>query len=709
MKTEQNTLLTGLNPAQMEAVQHVEGPLLILAGAGSGKTRVLTHRIAYLIEECGLDPYHVLAITFTNKAAQELRTRIQSLIGEKIDKMQASTFHSACAQILRRDAHHLGFKSNFAIYDQDDSRRLVQACVRQLNLDVKKFTPRSIKAKISFLKNELIDADACASQACSAADDVTAEVYRLYGQKLMDNNAMDFDDLLVNTVHLLRLFKDVREKYRDRFQYILIDEYQDTNKVQYEMVKILADKYRNICVVGDDDQSIYKFRGADVRNILEFENDYADAKVIKLEQNYRSTRTILDVANNIIKQNVSRKPKTLWTENDIGDRAVLYRANNEHDEAYFLTGTIKVHIDSGNHNYRDMAVFYRTNAQSRVLEDVFVREGVPYKIVGGIRFYERSEIKDILAYLRVLVNPLDVISLKRIINRPKRGIGDTTIARIERFAAINKLSFWDALSRANEVSSLSPAAVRKLEMFMELMSGFAKDATEMPLDTLVETILEKTGFLPGLKAEDSIEAIGRIENLHEFVAAIREFIGYYPESQIGEFLEAISLITDIDKYDEADNAVTLMTLHNAKGLEFPVVFMVGMEEGVFPHYRSLGDANEGEEERRLCYVGATRAKKLLYLTHAVCRDLYGTTNYNTISQFVADIPKVLVDEINPDVSGFLEPDEDYLDFTVGDAVRHSKFGDGKVKTIPGPGEIIVAFRHGGEKKLLLAYAKLIRL
>lgn len=706
MENQQDSILTELNPVQKEAVESINGPLLVLAGAGSGKTRVLTHRIAYLVKHCGIDPYHVLAITFTNKAAGEMRARIQNLIGPMVDKMWAATFHSACAQILRRDAHHLGYKNNFAIYDEDDSRRLIQACMRDMNLDTKKFLPRGIKKRISACKNELIDIDAFASQAVNINDEIVGDVFRVYQQKLLDNNAMDFDDLLVNTVHLLALFKDVRERYQDRFQFIFIDEYQDTNHAQYELVKLLSEKYRNICVVGDDDQSIYKFRGADIRNILEFESDYPETKVIKLEQNYRSTKTILDIANNVIKHNFSRKPKALWTENNLGERAGLYQADNEHDEAYFLCKEIGKLKDSGEYNYRDITIFYRTNAQSRVFEDVLMREGLPYKIVGGIRFYERAEIKDILAYLRIMANQLDSISIKRVINKPRRGIGDTSIGKVERFAALNRMSFWDALANCGEIKDLSTSTGKKIADFVKMIEGLKLIAQDIPIDELVKALLDRSGYMTELRNENTIESLGRIENLQEFITAVQEFLSRYPDSGLPEFLEVVSLISDIDNYDESDDAITLMTLHNAKGLEFPVVFMVGMEDGVFPHYRSLGDDGQLEEERRLCYVGMTRARRLLYLTYAVCRDLYGVTNYNAVSKFINEIPREYFDEIYPDAAAVYHPEEQYLEFLVGDEVAHAKFGVGRIAAIPAPGEVIVAFKRGGEKKLLLAYARL---
>lgn len=649
-------LLTDLNPPQQKAVTATEGPLLILAGAGSGKTRALTYRVAHLIKEKKVNPRSILAITFTNKAADEMRERIEALISKDTSQgMWISTFHSACVKILRSTIEKLGYKRNFVIYDDDDQETLINHCLKDLNLDPKRYSPKSVAATISNAKNELIDPDTFAGQAQTYFERIVSEVYHLYQERLFKNNALDFDDLIMVTVNIFELYPDILESYQDRFRYILIDEYQDTNHAQFRLVSLLASKHRNLCVVGDDDQSIYQFRGANIRNILEFEQDYPDAKVIKLEQNYRSTQAILDAANEVIKNNRGRKPKTLWTANDTGQGPIWYQAEDEHDEASYVATQIELlcrrstRAGKSNKAYKDFAVFYRTNAQSRVFEEVFLSYKLPYKIVGGVKFYERMEIKDILAYLRVLQNPAEGVSLKRIINVPKRGIGKTTADRIDAFCVQNNLSFYEALTKVGEVPSLSESAQEKVKEFLGLIGIFSKGKNKK-LHELVEEILDKTGYLQLLKQEGTIEAQSRIENIEEFVAACREFEmesaeGAMPASRHGleEFLERVALITDIDTYEEEENAVTLMTLHNAKGLEFPVVFMVGMEEGLFPHIRSMTNQAELEEERRLCYVGLTRAQEALYLTSAWSRSLYGGSNYTTHSRFLREIPPELLE------------------------------------------------------------------
>lgn len=649
-------MLADLNPPQQEAVTTTEGPLLILAGAGSGKTRALTYRVAYLIKEKKVNPRSILAITFTNKAADEMRERIEALIGKDTAKgMWISTFHSACVKILRNTIEKLGYKRNFVIYDDDDQETLTNHCLKDLNLDPKRYSPKAVAAAISNAKNELIDPDSFASQAQTYFERIVSEVYHLYQDRLFKNNALDFDDLIMVTVNILELYPDILESYQDRFRYILVDEYQDTNHAQFRLVSLLASKHRNLCVVGDDDQSIYQFRGANIRNILEFEQDYSDAKVIKLEQNYRSTQAILGAANEVIKNNRGRKPKTLWTANDTGQGPIWYQAEDEHDEASYVATQIELlcrrpaAAGRNSKTYKDFAVFYRTNAQSRVFEEVFLSYKLPYKIVGGVKFYERMEIKDILAYLRVIQNPGEGISLKRIINVPKRGIGKTTVDRIDAFSSQNNLSFYEALTKVDKVPALSESAREKVKEFLSLIGVFFKEKNKK-LHELVEEILDKTGYLQLLKKEGTIEAQSRIENIEEFVAACREFEaesekGAMPAGRQGleEFLERVALITDIDTYEEEENAVTLMTLHNAKGLEFPVVFMVGMEEGLFPHIRSMTNAEELEEERRLCYVGLTRAQEALYLTSAWSRSLYGGANYTTHSRFLREIPPELLE------------------------------------------------------------------
>ncbi len=707
--TEMRFLLD-LNPVQRDAVTYTEGPLLVLAGAGSGKTRVLTYRIAYLVRELGVSPYQILAITFTNKAADEMKQRIYSLVGGITAGMWVMTFHSACAQILRKEIHHLsapqgrpGYKRNFAIYDGDDSLRLIKLCLKDLNIDSKKYPPQAIRAGIEAAKNELIDADSFASRASTFIERVITDIYRLYQERLYQSNALDFGDLIMVCVDIFRLFPEVLKKYQERFQYILVDEYQDTNHAQYLWVNLLASNYRNLCVVGDDDQSIYMFRGADIRNILEFESSYPEARVIKLEQNYRSTQIILEAANYVVSHNMGRKPKTLWTSNARGEAITTYQAENEHDESSFVASEIKRVKELEDRSYNDFAIFYRTNAQSRVVEEVFVRLGIPYVIIGGLRFYERQEIKDILAYLRVISNPEDAVSLKRIINKPRREIGEVTVGQIDSFAQKEKITFFEALNRVEEIELLQPRAKKAVSAFLEIIKLFKDSLEDVSLVALTGKILEDTGYLAQLEAEHSIEAMGRMENLQEFVGVVKEFEESFSEKGLDDFLEGISLITDIDTYKEGEDAVTLMTLHNAKGLEFPVVFIVGMEDGVFPHNRSLGNPEQLEEERRLCYVGVTRAKERLYLTHAWSRDLYGATNYNMASRFLREIP----DELTQAVEQY-EPvtKSETPTFEVGDEVWHGKWGPGKVVEVKGSDEVTVIFATEGKKKLLLGYAPL---
>lgn len=699
-------LLEDLNQVQRDAVTHTEGPLLILAGAGSGKTRVLTYRIAYLLKEKGVHPQSILAITFTNKAAGEMKERVEQLIGPVASTMWVMTFHSACARILRQEIHRLGYKKAFVIYDADDQRRLVSACLKDLNHDIKRYSPSAIANLISTAKNELVDAETFSSRAQTYFDTIAAEVYRLYQQRLFQSNALDFDDLIMLTVNLFELFPNVLENYQNRFQYILVDEYQDTNHSQYKLISLLAGQHHNLCVVGDDDQSIYQFRGADIRNILDFESDLAEARVIKLEQNYRSTQTILEAANSVIQNNRGRKGKTLWTSNVRGDAVSHYRAENEHDEAVFVASTIEQLSKAEDRRYHDFAIFYRTNAQSRVFEDVFLRYGLPYKIVGGLRFYERQEIKDLLAYLRAVLSPDDTISLKRIINNPRRRIGKSTIEHIERFALQNNFSFYQALVDVENNPYLDDRARSDVRKFLELMDDLRGSKETLDLTLFVQELLDKSGYLSYLESERTVEAQGRLENLKEFISVTREFQTNYPGSGLEEFLEQVSLITDIDTYDERDESITLMTLHNAKGLEFPVVFIVGMEEGVFPHSRSMTSVSELEEERRLCYVGLTRAKERIYLTNAWSRSLWGGTNYNMESRFLKEIPDDLFAQATVDESQTRPPVQADLDFAVGDEVVHKKFGRGKITTIKDSNQVTVLFHGEGEKILLLDYAPL---
>jgi DNA helicase-2/ATP-dependent DNA helicase PcrA len=732
------SLLDGLNPVQREAVVHTDGPLLVIAGAGSGKTRVLTHRIAHLIQDEGVSPFEILAITFTNKAAQEMKHRVGALIGPVADKMWVSTFHSACVRILRRDASRLGYPSSFTIYDQADAVRLTGYVLRDLNIDTKRFPPRSVHAAISAAKNDHIGVDAYAERAQVTFERRIADVYREYQARLVKAGAMDFDDLLSVAVTLFQQFPEVLEHYRRRFRYVLVDEYQDTNAVQNELVLLLAGAHRNVCVVGDSDQSIYQFRGADISNILEFEQAFPEATVILLEQNYRSTQTILDAANAVIANNLGRKPKELWTDEGGGDAIVRFHADDETDEAQWAAQQMsKLHDDA--YRWGDMAVFYRTNAQSRVLEDSLMRAGIPYKVIGGTRFYDRREVKDALAYVRAVVNPADEISVKRVLNTPKRGVGDSTVARLDAWAASHGLPFTEALREADD-AGVSGRAVKGIETFLALVDGVADLVEEGP-GPLLQALLERSGYVAELQAEHSVEAEGRLENLAELIGAASEL------NAVDEFLEQVSLVSDTDEIDADDSSVMLMTLHSAKGLEFPVVFIIGMEDGVFPHLRTLGEPNQLEEERRLAYVGITRARERLHVSHAWRRMLYGTTQYNPPSRFLDEIPAPLVDQIerrrrssrrsatNGDddrswgaggisssrdriVESALRPDRpapsgaDTLGLRVGDDVRHSKWGEGVVLDLEGNGdkaEAVVRFPTVGEKRLLLAWAPIEKL
>jgi DNA helicase-2/ATP-dependent DNA helicase PcrA len=697
-------MLTKLNPTQHNAVTHTEGPLLVIAGAGSGKTRVLTYRIAHLIREHNVDPANILAITFTNKAAKEMKERIAALVGRVSGAMWISTFHSCCVRILRQNGDRLGYNKNFAIYDDNDTTRLITYCMRDLNIDTKRYPANKISYAISNAKNELIDAETFGARALTHVERIVADVYKLYQDRLYQSNAMDFDDLIMVTVNLLKLFPSVLEAYQDRFKYILIDEYQDTNFAQYELVRTLAGKHRNLCVVGDEDQSIYKFRGADIRNILEFEADYPDCSVIKLEQNYRSTKNILNAANQVMQNNRTRKPKALWTENEHGDPIVRYQGENEHEEATFVVNEIEQLVKRGAY-YKDCAVFYRTNAQSRVVEEMFLRYGVPYRIVGGLKFYDRAEIKDVLAYLRVLSNPHDAVSFKRIINVPRRGLGDTSIAKIDAFALQNNISFYDAVTRMDEIHSLSSAAVKNLKKFMAMMDELQSLKEKETVDCLTRAMLEMTGYLAGYEAEGTTDASNRAENVKEFLGVAKEFVDTRDEPTLDEFLEEISLVSDIDNYDNDQDSVTLMTVHNAKGLEFNNVFIVGLEEGVFPHARSLTDPSEVEEERRLFYVGVTRAMQKLHLCNAWSRNLWGGTNYNSPSRFLSEIPSELLENAEQiDAQGKLP--SQIGEFSAGDQVYHEKFGNGRVISVKSADQLSVYFAGEGEKTLLLKFAPL---
>ena len=721
-------LFADLNPTQREAVAATEGPVLVVAGAGSGKTRVLTYRIAHLIRDLRVPSQAILAITFTNKAADEMKDRVGALIGGAVKSMWVSTFHSACVRILRREAARFGYRSGFSIYDQSDSLRLITQCVKDLDLDTKRFPPKNIQAAISNAKNELIDYESFARTDEGFYHEQVADVYRLYQQRLLEASAMDFDDLLMVTVELFGAFPDVLEQYQQRFRYIHVDEYQDTNKAQYMLVRQLAGAHRNLCVVGDSDQSIYRWRGADVRNILDFEKDYPDARVIVLEQNYRSTSTILDAANSVIANNPRRQPKHLWSDRGAGEPIIRFEAEDEHDEAGFVADQVDALIDRG-FSPSDVAVFYRTNAQSRVVEDVFLRRGLPYAVVGNVKFYERREIRDAMSYLRSIVNPADQVAVKRVINSPKRGIGDTTIGHVDRFSQRHGITFYEALEQVDEIEQLNSGAVRNIKEFLGVMGMLTERAAGGGVAAAIKAVVEETGYAAALEAERTVEALGRLENLRELQSVATEFESGNEGSVIGTeafdeldnlrrleiFLEQTALVSDIDEFDAGAGAVTLMTLHTAKGLEFPVVFVVGLEDGIFPHMRSLGEPAEMEEERRLAYVGITRAQDRLYLTSAWHRTLWGATNYNPPSRFLKEIPAELLatapkrnlSKSSPTPSHTVSSSE----ISAGDRVKHDKWGLGTVREVIGTGEraeAVVSFDEIGRKRLLLGWAPLIK-
>jgi DNA helicase-2/ATP-dependent DNA helicase PcrA len=722
------SLTDGLNPAQQEAVRHTEGPLLVVAGAGSGKTRVLTHRIAYLIRELGVAPGAILAITFTNKAAAEMKRRVERLVGAASRAMWVSTFHSACVRILRREIHRFGYRSSFSIYDGADSQRLISQCVAELDLDSKKFPPRAIRGAISAAKNELVDFETYATKAEGFYENKIAEVYKLYQQRLQEASAADFDDLLVLTVQLFQVFPEVLEEYQNRFQYLHVDEYQDTNQAQYELVTMLAAKHTNICVVGDEAQSIYAFRGADLRNIMNFEKDYPEAKVVVLDQNYRSTETILDAANAVIANNRSQRPKHLWTDLGVGSAIQVYKADDEHDEAEYIADRVRF-LQTKGVNLRDMAVFYRTNAQSRVMESVFLRHSIPYKVVGGQKFYDRREIKDAVAYLRAVVNPDDQVALKRIINVPKRSIGMTSVAHIDRFADSNRITFFEALKRAGENSRLTSRAQRNIAEFLVVLEVVTEGATTGGPGPAMQAVLEATGMIAEIEADGTIEALGRVENLRELLVGVDEFLELRRNQpidevdwddlngieQLNEYLATVSLVSELDALDDS-GYFTLMTIHNAKGLEYPVVFLAGLEEGVFPHMRSLGEPDQLEEERRLAYVGITRAQDQLYLTLATKRSLWGGANYNSPSRFLKEIPRSLMEEHKVQRGSVKPlsraPSGSKLDpgsVAKGDRVEHDTYGIGVIRELSGSGErteALVRFESSGDRRLLLAWAPL---
>lgn len=734
-----------LNEPQREAVLHVDGPLLILAGAGSGKTRVLTHRIAYLIEELGVNPWNILAITFTNKAAGEMRQRVDDLVGFGSESIWVSTFHSMCVRILRRFIDRLGYDSSFTIYDTDDQKTLMKAVCKKIDIDTKHFKERMLLSVISSAKNEMILPEEFELNAGGDfAQLKIAKVYREYEAQLKANNALDFDDLLVKTVQLLQTQPDVCENYQERFRYIMVDEYQDTNTVQFKLVSLLAGKYRNLCVVGDDDQSIYKFRGANIRNILDFEKEYPDAKVIKLEQNYRSTENILNAANGVISNNRGRKDKTLWTANGEGEKIGLRQFDTAYDEAEFIAEDIKREVQSGA-SYNDSAVLYRTNAQSRLLEEKFIAMNIPYKIVGGINFYARREIKDILAYLKTVDNGQDDLSVRRIINVPKRGIGLTTINRIQEAADARGISFYEALLAPEMIPGVGRSA-SKLDSFAALIEYFKGQAEKESLTDLLNEILDMTGYAQNLEADDEIDAESRLQNIEELLnkaAAYEEECADRDEkATLSGFLEEVALVADIDSLEEDQDYVVLMTLHSAKGLEFPHVYLAGMEDGLFPSYMTItgDDPEELEEERRLCYVGITRAEQKLTLTCARKRMVRGETQYNSLSRFVREIPQEVLDtgsnlfsngksvsadssQRRPYVSKkpfsaltkgsqLTAQRGDSLAYGVGDRVRHVKFGEGTVLDIKEGGrdfEVTVEFDTAGVRKMFAMFAKLLKI
>ncbi|MDQ0822607.1 DNA helicase-2/ATP-dependent DNA helicase PcrA [Arthrobacter sp. V4I6] len=774
-------LLVGLNPQQEEAVKHAGGALLIVAGAGSGKTRVLSNRIAYLIATRRAHHGEILAITFTNKAAAEMRERVEALVGGRAKTMWISTFHSSCVRILRREAKNVGLNSNFSIYDSADSLRLITLVAKNLDIDPKRFAPKAIRHKISALKNELIDADSYSSSANynDPFERAVAEVFEGYTQRLRQANAMDFDDLIAETVYMFRAFPALADSYRRRFRHVLVDEYQDTNHAQYALVREIVGEgpgAAELTVVGDSDQSIYAFRGADIRNIVEFEKDYPDARTIKLEQNYRSTQTILSAANSVISRNPNRPEKRLWTAEGDGEKIVGYVGENEHDEAQFIAKEIDRLQDEGELRPGDVAIFYRTNAQSRSIEDVLVRVGLPYKVVGGTRFYERKEIKDALAYLRVLVNPDDDVNLRRILNEPKRGIGDRAEGAVASLAQRDRISFMAAARRADKAPGMATRSVNAVQGFIKLLDDLAEVATGSGAAAALEAVLEQTGYLATLRSSTDPQDESRVENLAELVAVVREYERDNPEGSLGAFLEGVSLVADADQIPDAPagtadelaaavaeakrlGVVTLMTLHTAKGLEFPVVFLTGMEHGLFPHQRSATDPKELAEERRLAYVGLTRARKRLYLTRSEVRSMWGQSQYNPASQFIEEIPAELVEwkregssrqsggwgsgaavgssryggsfwgagtargaEASPS-AGFnadvpaaiaknrVQPQKEVVAVSVGDKVNHTSFGNGTVLAVEGAGDKTVAKVKFdvGEKRLLLRYAPLTKI
>lgn len=728
------SLLNDLNPAQKKAVLETEGPLLVFAGAGSGKTRVLTYRIAYLIREKGVSPSHILAVTFTNKAAEEMRERVEHLLGRSARGIWISTFHSACARILRRHIEHLGFQRNFVIYDEEDQQRHLKNVMKELGLDFKMFHPKAIQSAIDQLKNEGIPPDEFQPSYYNIFQKRLAQVYRRYQEDLKRNNGVDFGDLLLLTTLLFKKFPEILQFYQNLWDYVMVDEFQDTNLIQYQLIRELVKAHENICVVGDDDQSIYRWRGAEVGNILNFEKDFPGTKVITLEQNYRSTKNILFAANSLVQRNRFRKEKVLWTENPEGERITFFVAKDEKEEADFVIRKIKEYLSS-NHSdqpYREVAVFYRINAQSRALEEAFVKHHIPYTIVGGLKFYERREIKDILAYLKWISNPSDSLSLKRIVNVPPRGIGEKTLEKIEYYSREKDLSLYEGMKASLKEDWPPPLAKERILTFLQLIEGFRKEAQSVPLSKLTMTILTQTGYLNRLKEEGTEEALSRVENIEELLAVMEEFEKGEEGGRLEDFLEKVSLMTEVDFYENKENRVSLMTLHCAKGLEFPVVFMVGMEEGLLPHYRRGEEIEDLEEERRLCYVGITRTKMKLYLSRAERRSTFGVGRANLPSRFLDELPFELIEfegapeeeekervwvwteseesmEGIPTGEGLSWHPDGFYPLKMGMRVRHPKFGEGLVRSVEGMDEeqkATIVFQSVGPKRLKVRYANL---
>ena len=724
-------LLANLNERQIEAVKTTEGPLLVLAGAGSGKTTVLVNRIAYIIDKNRVSPYNILAITFTNKAANEMKERINAILGNMSGGMWIGTFHSICVKILRANIDLIGYGRDFVIYDSADSRTLMKECIKEMGLDEKNFPVRNVLSIISSAKNDMMEAAAFEKHyASDYRMSIIAELYKKYQSRMKTANAVDFDDIILLTVKILSQNTDVAMKYQARFEYILVDEYQDTNNSQYMLVKLLSEGYSNLCVVGDDDQSIYKFRGANVGNILSFTDDYPDAKVIRLEQNYRSTQNILNAANAVIANNSERMGKDLWTDNGEGDKIYTYTGMNEYDEGRFIAREIKKHYDKTG-KFSDCAILYRMNAQSRVIEEMLMRGGIPYRVLAGLRFYDRKEIKDIIAYLRLIHNPSDDLSLKRIINEPKRKIGATTVDKAQRIADDNNCSIFEIISSPRDYSELNSAAA-KLEAFAKMINNLIELKSNLPISEFVERVMKDTGYIASLEAENSIEARTRIDNLGEFMSVVREFESNPDyDGTLAEFLEGISLVSDIDAYDEDLDAVVMMTIHSAKGLEFPVVFLAGFEEGLFPGMRAAGDTESIEEERRLCYVAITRAKERLYITKTTSRTIFGKTAPSIPSQFFGEIPSEYTEEAGSFRAGLAksatkmgifysekfesptfdspQPENDGEKFKPGDIVEHRKFGRGKILTVQDFGSdaiLQIEFDSIGTKQLMAKFAKL---